>query len=81
MGCVNCKCGCSTQEVSKERKLLMEVADSIDWDQQFSSQFLIGEDAAESVLMYLDFDFNEGQCNEAVAKHLASLKAHQDSSK
>lgn len=65
------------KERDSYKRVLMEVAEHIDWDQQDASRFYIGEDAAEMVLLALDFDHNEGQCNEAVAKHVTSLRTRR----
>lgn len=43
-------------------------------DEQDASRYLIGEDAAQHVLIRLGFDFEEGISNESVAKFIAQTK-------
>lgn len=56
----------------KLRDILSIVAKGIDWDQQDASRYYIGEDAAETVLLFLDFPHENGISNEAIDAYLNS---------
>lgn len=57
-------------ETERLRAILRNVALAIDWNEQHFSQYYIGEDAAQSVLAELEFDWSLGISNEAVERAL-----------
>ena len=66
-------------QVKREQyEFLKKLALGIDWDQQNASCYYIGEDAAETILMRLNFDFNEGICNEAVEKFVGNREGKEE---